>query len=102
MSGTYKSYKAGTGKVLHWLYENALKCGYGVEQTEDSAGEGEGDETGTSELKKKSKPKRKSKKGKGSKAKGSGKAKSKKPDASASALNYVGVKEFPALAEASK
>ncbi|TVY20665.1 hypothetical protein LARI1_G001186 [Lachnellula arida] len=98
VSGTYQSYKAGTRKVLHWLYENALKCGYVVEQGEDSE-EGEG--TAPAKPTKKAKPKPKSKKGKGSKAKGSGKAKSKNTSASTGASpKYVTVNEFPALAEA--
>ncbi|TVY35480.1 hypothetical protein LSUB1_G004598 [Lachnellula subtilissima] len=98
VSGTYQSYKAGTGKVLYWLYENAQKCGYGVEQTEDSE-EGEGE--AQAKPPKKAKPKPKSKKGKGSKAKGSGKAKSKNTSASTGGSpKYVTVNELSALAEA--
>lgn len=100
VSGTYQSYKAGTRKVLHWLYENASKCGYGVEQGEDSEEE---DGAAPTKPSKKAKPKPKSKKGKGSKAKGSGKAKSKNTSASTgTSPKFVTVKEFPALAEASK
>ncbi|TVY48092.1 hypothetical protein LOCC1_G002056 [Lachnellula occidentalis] len=98
VSGTYQSYKVGTGKVLHWLYENALKCGYGVEQTEDSE---EGDGEAHAKASKKAKPKPKPKKGKGNKAKGSGKAKPKNTNASTGASpKYVTVNELPALAEA--
>ncbi|TVY78229.1 hypothetical protein LSUE1_G004193 [Lachnellula suecica] len=103
VSGTYQSYKAGTGKVLHWLHENALRCGYvgqKLEQTEESDEEGEGD--GQAEPKRRPKSKKKPKRGKGSKVKGGGKAKSKKAGITGegSAPKYVALKEYTALAEA--
>jgi hypothetical protein len=36
VSSTYQTYKAGTQRVLYWLYENALKSGYGLNPTETS------------------------------------------------------------------
>jgi len=94
VSGTYQSYKAGTGKVLNWLYENALKCGYGEEQTEEGDEGEEGENETNTGPEKKLKPKPKS----------SGKAKSKKAGTpvARSTPKYFGVKEFSALAEASK
>ena len=86
VSGTYQSYKAGTGKVLRWLYENALKCGYSAKQTEDGEGE-EASSKGNL---------RSNKKGKGNKSNAGASAKA------GSAPKYVPVAEFTALAEAGK
>jgi hypothetical protein len=99
IAGAYQSYKAGTGKVLHWLYENAVKCGYEWEQTDDG---GDGNPKPSTEPKKRPEPEPKSKKGKGSKAKGSGQAKSKKASTASESTRYVSVNELPALAETSK
>ncbi|KAL2071993.1 hypothetical protein VTL71DRAFT_11336 [Oculimacula yallundae] len=95
--GTYNIYKAGTTRVLQWLYNSALQCGYGVEQTDDE--NKKGDDMAT-RPKKKSKSKLKPRKGKGSKAKGSGKARSGKPNTDDDfSPVQVGVNEFVILAE---
>lgn len=63
---TYRLYKNGTTKILNWLYENAVKCGYSVDE---DGSDGEEDERGAKK-KRKPKVKGKGKKGHGSKAKG--------------------------------
>jgi hypothetical protein len=93
VSGTYRSYKTGTSKILNWLYENAQKCGYGAEPADDEGG------PSISESKD-SLPKPKGKKHRRG-GKGKKKAESKQPDTSG-APKHVPVKEFTALAEASK
>lgn len=107
VSGTYRSYKAGTAKILEWLFENATKCGYGVQTEEDDDGMGaslEIEKTSTPKSKSKPKPKPKGKKGKGSKAKGSGKAKAKKIliIAENAGPSSVPLKDFILLAETSE
>jgi hypothetical protein len=102
MPGTYQTYKAGTEKVLNWLYENAVECGYRLEQeTVDDEIAEEDDRKDGQKKKPKSKPK--PKKGKGRKAKGSGKAKPKKKDVPADVTTiFITVKEYISLAESSQ
>ncbi|EPE36917.1 hypothetical protein GLAREA_09080 [Glarea lozoyensis ATCC 20868] len=97
--GTYQTYKAGTEKVLNWLYENAVECGHCLEQENvDIKTEEEGERRGGQNKKSKLTPKRKN--GKGSKAKGSGKAKSKKKNMAADATTiFITVNEYISLAE---